>query len=223
MPAFNEEDTVAQVIQEIREHMDVDILVVNDGSRDRTSEIVHTLGVMVIDLENNQGIGVAMRTGYRFAYTHGYKYAVQIDADGQHDLNRIDELLRMVKNAYCDMAIGSRYIRKSHYKTPFFRRFGIQYFSVLLYLSYKTWIKDTTSGFRAINREVMQIFLERYPNDYPEIPMLSYLLQHHYRVYEIPVEMKKRQGGKSSINFWDAFIYMIKTTIVCLKQFFARE
>lgn len=223
IPAFNEEDTVAQVIREIHMRIEVDILVVNDGSRDRTSEIAHALGVTVIDLEDNQGIGVAMKTGYQYAYAHGYQYAIQVDADGQHDLHRVNDLLREVRGARFDMAIGSRYIRKTHYQTPFLRRFGIRYFSALLYILHGKRVWDTTSGYRVINRKVMRIFLDLYPDDYPEVPTLSYLLQHNYRVCEIPVEMKKRQGGKSSINFGDAFIYMIKTTAVCLRQYFADQ
>ena len=220
IPAYNEEATIAQVIKDVQKSMDADIVVVNDGSRDHTSAITHELGVKVIDLQENQGIGVAMRTGYQYAYAQNYQFAIQVDADGQHDINRLQDILDLIKNKQCDMAVGSRYVIKTNYHSTFLRRLGIRYFSILLYVLHKKWIKDTTSGFRAVNQKVINVFMKQYPDDYPEVPMLSYLLKHDFSVCEIPVEMKQRQGGKSSINFTDSIVYMIKTTAVCLKQYF---
>ena len=220
IPAFNEEATIAKVIGDIKQTIDADILVVNDGSHDRTSIIAHELGVLVIDLMENQGIGAAMRTGYQYAYAKNYHFAIQVDADGQHDISRIYDVLNPVRSAQCDMAIGSRYILESGYRTPFLRRCGIQYLSVFLYALHRKRILDTTSGYRAVNRKIIEAFIDLYPDDYPEVPMLSYLLKNNYRICEIPVVMKQRQGGKSSIDFWDAAVYMMKTTFVCLKQYF---
>lgn len=219
IPAFNEEATIKTVIQEVKMNEGVDIIVVNDGSKDRTSELAHDTGVAVIDFPKNKGIGKAMQAGYQYAVEHDYDIAIQVDADGQHDIKKLPELISKIKDGENDMVIGSRYVTKTKYVSSFFRYLGIKYCSFLMHLLHGIKIKDPTSGFRAVNRKVMQHYIMCYLDDYPEVPALSYLLHRSYKICEIPVEMRKRQGGKSSISFADSFIYFIKVTGICIKGY----
>jgi len=218
IPAYNEEKTIASVINELKTHKFIDILVINDGSRDSTSKIAHSLCVEVIDSIENQGIGSAMKKGYQFANNNGYDIAIQVDADGQHDISKINELILVIKENNFDMVIGSRYIEKTQYVPSIFRHLGAKYFSFFIFLLHKKTIKDTTSGYRVVNKLLINYFAEYYPSYYPEVPMLSRLIDLKYKICEIPVEMKKRQGGKSSISFWDSFYYVIKITYICIRE-----
>jgi glycosyltransferase involved in cell wall biosynthesis len=219
IPAFNEEATIKTVIQEIKQNEGIDIIVINDGSKDRTSALASDTGVTVIDFPKNKGIGKAMQAGYQYAVEHGYGIAIQVDADGQHDTKKLPELISKIRDDKYDMVIGSRYVVKTKYVSSFFRYLGIKYCSLIIFILHRIRIKDPTSGFRAVNRKIMQHYLMCYIDDYPEVPSLSYLLHHYYKICEIPVEMRKRQGGKSSISFADSFVYFIKVTCACIKGF----
>jgi Glycosyltransferases involved in cell wall biogenesis len=219
IPAYNEEETISSVIEELRQIMLIDILVVNDGSKDKTSSIAHTLNVNVIDFPHNKGIGSAMKTGYQYARENGYDIAIQTDADGQHDLTRINELIKMITEEKYDLAIGSRYVVKTNYISSFCRYWGAKYFSFLIKILNHKIIRDTTSGYRAVNNKVIDFFADHYLCYYPEVPMLLELLMRNYKVCETPVEMKKRQGGKSSISFIGSIIYFFKITLICIKKY----
>lgn len=216
IPAYNEESAIGSVLSELKNYKDFDILVVNDGSSDRTLDIIIEHKVNYIHFQKNQGIGSAMKAGYKYAVKHNYDIAVQVDGDGQHDISRIRTITDPVCKGDYDLVIGSRYVTKTDYPITVFRRLGSMYLSLLLYLTGGVRIHDPTSGFRAANKRVIRLFSYYYPHDYPEVPTLSYLIHNNYRVCEIPVFMKKRQGGKTSISFLDAFVYMIKVSVACI-------
>lgn len=214
IPAFNEENSIEGVIADIRENVpEADILVVNDGSTDRTSEIANSLHVAVADLPFNLGIGGAMQTGYLYARTAGYDVAVQVDGDGQHCAACIKALLRELTNGKVDLAIGSRYLERSGYRSGIFRRLGGVFFSFLIKALTGQRLKDTTSGFRAANRQAIEYFSEHYPTDYPEVEAIVKLHKNKMRIKEIPVKMQVRKAGKSSITPIRSLYYMIKVSL----------
>jgi len=214
MPAYNEESTIFTVIKQIRSHVpESDILVIDDGSIDKTRSEALIAGAKVISLPYNLGIGGAVQTGYLYAKNNNYDIAVQVDGDGQHDPFYIKGLIESVSNNIADMTIGSRYVSSSNYKSPYTRRLGMLFFSCLVKILTGQNVKDTTSGFRAVNRSIIEYFAENYPTDYPEVDVLVKLYKKNFRVIELPVEMKERQGGKSSINFARSVYYMIKVSL----------
>ncbi|ABN54294.1 MAG TPA: glycosyltransferase family 2 protein [Hungateiclostridium thermocellum] len=217
IPAYNEEATIKNVIQRIKLKMpQADILVVNDGSKDNTSRKAKTAGAKVIDLPYNLGIGGAMQTGYLYAKENGYDIAVQVDGDGQHDPSYIKELIEPIINNSADVVVGSRYISKTNYKSSVFRRMGMIFFSFLVSTLTNQKFKDTTSGFRAVNKEVINYFSNHYPVDYPEVDVLIRLKKRNFRIAELPVEMYKRQGGKSSITTFRSLYYMLKVSLAII-------
>lgn len=217
IPAYNEESTIANVIKDILDYEYIDVLVINDGSIDKTSLIARSFGIDVIDNPVNYGIGKTMRIGYQYANQNAYDIAVQVDADGQHDVSRLGLLIKSLNNNGYDMVIGSRYVAKTSYESSRFRYYGSKYFSWLIYILTSKKIADTTSGYRAVNKQVIAYFDKNYPDYYPEIPMLSKLLLDGFRVKEISVEMKKRQGGVSSISFIDSVAYFFMISFICIR------
>lgn len=169
IPAYNEEDNIANLISSINKVniANLEILVVNDCSLDKTHLICSNLQVNVINLPCNLGIGGAVQTGYRFAYKNDYDIAIQVDGDGQHKPEYIEQLIQPIIERNVDLVIGSRYIQKEGFQSTLLRRIGINYFSKLLFTLTGQLITDPTSGFRACNRRVIEIFSKRYPVDYP--------------------------------------------------------
>jgi len=214
IPAYNEADTVGRVIEKTKQSLPfADILVVNDGSTDSTSVISRQRGAMVLDLFYNLGIGGAMQTGYKFAYRMGYDIAVQCDADGQHHPAQIKKLVETLTNDGVDMVLGSRYLRKKRFRSFVFRRLGILMFSKVLSLIVGQRLTDTTSGFRAVNRELIKSFSKFYPGDYPEPEALVLLHREGFTMKEISVNMSSRKGGNSSITWWRSIYYMVKVLL----------
>ncbi|MBQ5324731.1 MAG: glycosyltransferase family 2 protein, partial [Oscillospiraceae bacterium] len=209
IPAYNEAETIVNVIKEIQKYRSFDIVVINDGSTDMTSCLARNMNVCVIDHAINKGIGAAMKTGFQYAAKNNYDVAVQVDADGQHDISMLKKLISKVFDEKYDMVIGSRYVSKTKYNSTKYRLIGIKYCSFLIYALSGHRIKDPTSGFRAFNRRVIDYCILHYIDDYPEVPILFQLIKQGYKIHEMPVEMKKRQGGKSSISFLDSIIYFI--------------
>ncbi|KNY27378.1 glycosyltransferase family 2 protein [Pseudobacteroides cellulosolvens] len=217
VPAFNEEKSIPKVISSLYESgHDVDLVVVDDGSYDNTSKIVEESGVKVLKLPYNLGIGGAVQTGYLYAKVNNYDIAIQLDGDGQHDPAYIGDLIAPLVEGRADMVIGSRYVKKTSYNSKLSRRIGMMFFSSLVTLLTGNPIKDTTSGFRAVNRRILEYFADNYPSDYPEVDVLVRLHKKKFKVIEIPVEMKERQGGTSSITPLKSAYYMIKVSIVLL-------
>jgi len=218
IPAYNESGNLALLADRIRRvrEFDFDVIVVNDCSTDNTAEICAALGIPVIDLPVNLGIGGAVQTGYRYALRKGYDYAVQVDGDGQHRPEDIAKLLGPLLDDSADMTIGSRFIAEGDYKSTFARRIGIRYFSFLLYSLTRQRVTDPTSGFRACNAKVIALFADRYPVDYPEPESIMVLKRMGLRIREVPVAMQERGEGKSSIRSLRSVYYMTKVSLAIL-------
>lgn len=213
VPAFNEELGIKHALEQFKKLDNVDVLVINDCSKDRTSYICKELGINVIDLPANLGIGGAVQTGYKYALLNGYDIAIQVDGDGQHNPSYIEKLIQPIIDGQADLVIGSRYLNKEGFQSSFIRRIGINYFSFLINLLQKKKITDPTSGFRAANKEVIELFSNRYPVDYPEPESIVFLLRNRYKIEEVPVVMNERIGGVSSINAFRSVYYMIKVSL----------
>jgi len=211
VPAYNEEASLPGVIRDLRKHVPSDdVLVVNDGSRDGTARIARELGVPVLDLPFNLGIGGAVQAGYLHALQNGYDVAVQFDGDGQHLASEIRNLLEPLEAGRADLAIGSRFLSRGEYKSPLFRKLGIGIFSVVLSRILGMEVTDSTSGFRAANRRVIEFFARNYPDDYPEVESLVLLHKMNMRMEEVSVAMRDRTAGKSSITPMRSVYYMTK-------------
>ncbi|NBH13616.1 glycosyltransferase family 2 protein [Lachnospiraceae bacterium] len=219
IPAYNESECIEQTIKDIREHAQgFDYLIVNDCSTDQTREICEKNGFNLVNLPINLGIGGAVQTGYRYAWENGYDVAVQIDGDGQHDASFLQEMSEAMIRESADMLIGSRFIEKEGFQSSFLRRVGITYFTALIKLLTGTTITDPTSGLRMINRSVIKIFAKDYPKDYPEPESVVAVLRNKKQVKEIPVIMRERQGGSSSIGSIRSVYYMVKVTLAILVE-----
>jgi len=219
VPAYNEAKTIKSVINQLNSNIpEADILVINDCSNDETETILKEENINHINLISNLGIGGAMQTGYIYALKNNYDIAVQVDGDGQHDSYNIKEILKPIQENEADMVIGSRYVEKTSYKTPIFRKMGMIYFKNIISLITNRKINDTTSGYRAINKKVIKLFASDYPNDYPEVEVLVKLNKKGFRVLEIPVEMCERRAGFSSITPIKSVYYMIKVTLNLMKR-----
>lgn len=214
IPAYNEENTIGEVIQQVKNNFpSADILVINDGSRDDTLIRAQRAGAIVADLPFNLGIGGAMQVGFLYAKREGYDIAVQVDGDGQHDPFYIRKLVEPIEKDIADVVIGSRYISKSSYKSSVLRRAGMILLSNLVSMLVRQKLKDTTSGFRAVNGKVIDYFSENYPVDYPEVDVLVRLYKRNIRIIELPVEMLNRQSGISSITPLRSVYYMLKVSL----------
>jgi glycosyltransferase involved in cell wall biosynthesis len=216
VPAFNEEQGIHHVVEQFKNIDNVDILVINDCSKDKTSTVCRELGLNVIDLPSNLGIGGAVQTGYKYALQKGYDIAIQVDGDGQHNPRYIKDLIQPILAGKADLVIGSRYLEHEGFQSSFMRRIGINYFSFLIKFLQKKKITDPTSGFRAANKMVIELFSNRYPIDYPEPESIVYLLRNNYLVQEVPVVMNERVGGESSIKAFKTIYYMIKVTMAII-------
>ena len=211
IPAYNEEENIQTVVNEVRKtNPMVDIVVINDGSKDETLQ-----KAKIIDLPNNLGIGGAVQTGMLYASKNDYDIAIQLDADGQHDPQYIEQMVQKIEEGY-DMVIGSRFVQKTGYKQTFFRMLGINITSLLIKQITGVKIHDTTSGFRAVNKEVIKEFAKRYPYDYPEPETNMKMILKKKKILEMPVEMRKRIAGKSFITPVKSVKYMVKVTLSLL-------
>ncbi|PRR70675.1 glycosyltransferase family 2 protein [Neomoorella humiferrea] len=217
VPAYNEEGNIDQVVKSIRRAQpEIDIVVVNDGSSDGTSRLARRAGATVLDLPVNLGIGGAVQTGYKYAEVHGYDVAVQIDGDGQHDPRDVTRLLEVLARGEADMVIGSRFVTDTGYQPPLDRKVGMKIFSFLISKIIRQPIRDTTSGYRAVNRRVIGLFAREYPTDYPEVEVLVLLHRYGFRIKEVPVTMAYRQSGSSSITLWRSIYYVAKVLLAIL-------
>ena len=217
IPAYNEEKSILNTVQAVLDHAPgFDYVVVNDCSRDHTRQLCREHHLNLLDLPINLGIGGAIQTGYRYALEHGYDMAVQFDGDGQHDASYLQRLADKLEQDNLDMVIGSRFIENQGFQSTGLRRFGIQFFKRLIKLLYGATITDATSGMRLCNRRVLEQFSADYPQDYPEPETVARLLRRGYRVEEVPVVMRERQAGTSSINPAKSVYYMIKVSAAIL-------
>ncbi|UHG91003.1 glycosyltransferase family 2 protein [Spirosoma oryzicola] len=225
VPCFNEQGAIASVVRDLvavrqREGYQLDVLVVNDCSTDKSMDIIRTLPCLYLNLPVNLGIGGAMHSGYRYAYLHGYDIAVQVDGDGQHPADELPTVLEPILKQEADISIGSRFINREGFQSSFSRRVGIKYFRWLNQLLIGKTIHDSTSGFRAFNQRTIAIANNYYPDEYPEPESIVQFGLQGLRIKEVPVRMRHRQEGVSSINTSRAFYYMLKVSLGILFMYF---
>ena len=213
LPAYQEERSIGGVVRSLRERYPYDVLVVNDGSTDRTSAAARDAGATVLDLPCNLGIGGAVQTAFLYARDHGCDALVRIDGDGQHEVEDIPKVLEPILAGRADAVIGSRFLGETAYRGSIPRIFGIGFFRLLVNLTTGYRVTDPTSGFFAINRRLIEFYSDHYPSDYPEVD--AYILMHRLkaRAEEVPVRMYARSEGKSSITTFRAVYCMVKVTL----------
>ena len=226
VPAFNEEGNVGGVVDEIRAHdAGFDVVVVDDGSFDRTADVAREHGARVVRLPFNLGIGGAVQTGFRFAFEQGYDLAVRVDGDGQHDPAQLDVILAPVLAGDADIAVGSRFAATDAdgYRSSRSRRLGIRLLAWVVSRIVGRRVTDTTSGFQALNRKAIELFAHDYPHDYPEVEATVMVFRHRLRSVEVPVSMRERSGGRSSITALRAVYYMAKVLLAIFVGLFRRN
>ncbi len=218
VPAYNEEGSIVKTVNEILDlGGSLSVVVVNDGSTDNTAREARTTRAYVISLPFNLGIGGAVQTGFKFAQQNGFDLAVQVDGDGQHDINFLKRLIEPVINNEADMSIGSRFIPPFlGYQSSFVRRIGINFFARLISVITQYKVTDPTSGFRAYNKKMIALFAKYYPHDFPEPEAIVVAGRYRARIVEVPVVMRKRFSGNSSIRYFKTLYYMIKVTIAII-------
>ena len=217
VPAYNEEATVASVVGELRRHApDFDVLVVDDGSTDGTSVRAREAGAMVLRMPFNLGIGGTVQAGYQYALEGDYDFAVQVDGDGQHDpreLRKLTQVLHARPDVH--MVTGSRFlcVDDEGHRSTRSRRAGIAIFAKVLSWITGGPVTDPTSGFRMTNRRGIELFARDYPHDYPEVEAVLMIHAHQLTSAEVPVRMRPRLGGESSINASQSLYYMVKVLL----------
>jgi glycosyltransferase involved in cell wall biosynthesis len=225
VPALNEEHALPTVIDELRAFDPAfDIVVVDDGSVDGTAEVAAAKGARVLRLPFNLGIGGAVQTGFRFAFEHGYDIAVRVDGDGQHDPSQLDRVLAPVLSGEADIVVGSRFVADSDgYRSSRTRRLGIRLLARVVSRIVGQRVTDTTSGFQALNRHGIALFARDYPHDYPEVEATVMVFRHRLRLVEVPVTMRERGGGRSSITALRSVYYMVKVLLAIFVGLFRRN
>ena len=215
VPAFDEEGAIGSVVAEIGAFDPaIDVVVVDDGSADATAAAAAAAGATVVTLPFNLGIGAAVQTGFRWALQRDYDVAVRLDGDGQHDPAELPKLLAPLERGEADVVTGSRFRGDDEaYRPPLGRRLGITWFARLVSLLSGQRVTDTTSGFQALNRDGIALFARDYPSDYPEVEATVLVLKHRLRLVEVPVRMREREHGSSSITFLRSVYYAIKVTL----------
>ncbi|MFQ5963018.1 MAG: glycosyltransferase family 2 protein [Candidatus Scalinduaceae bacterium] len=219
VPSYREEKNIKKVIEGLRKYVpDMDVLIIVDGSKDRTEEIVSHNGFNLLVHPFNMGYGVTVQTGYKYAVKHGYDIVVQVDGDGQHDPKFIIPLVNTLKNSGSDVVIGSRFLAGGSYDVPITRKIGIKFFSKIVTLTTGQKISDSTSGFQALNREVFNFFskVDNFPYDYPDADTIITLIFAGFKVKEIPVIMYDRLNGRSMITGIKTLSYVIRMLISIL-------
>jgi len=217
IPAYNESECIEKTIENIQKNAeDFDYIIINDCSTDNTREICEKRGFHIINLPINLGIGGAVQTGYLYGVRYGYDMAVQVDGDGQHDAAFLQKMADCLEETGADMVIGSRFIEKQGFQSTGARRIGIRFFTWLIRLMTGKTVTDPTSGLRMVNRKVMAEFAKDYPKDYPEPETAVTVLHCGMKIEEIPVVMKERAGGVSSISMKKSVYYMVKVSMAII-------
>lgn len=223
IPAYNEEGSILKTYKSVEKYNKkskekLDVIVINDGSKDNTAKILDDNNIPHVNLIHNLGIGGAVQTGYKYAYNNDYDIAIQFDGDGQHDVNYVKDLVEPIINKKANMVIGSRFVNKEEdgFKSSRARRLGIKLISSFIKLKTKKKIYDVTSGFRAVDKKLMSLFVEHYPTEYPEPISTVKAIKNEFEITEVPVKMKEREEGKSSISSWKNIYYMINVIITII-------
>ncbi len=217
IPAYNEQESIAMVLKNIQALKTPNIqlipIVVNDCSNDETANIVKELDCVLLDLPVNLGIGGAVQTGYKYAYKNGFDYALQVDGDGQHPASEITKLVNEALKEENNIIIGSRFIKKEGFQSSGIRRLGISFLRNWIKLFSGKTIYDNTSGFRLFDKKALELASKSYPDEYPEPESIIMFAKKGFKIKEIPVVMKERQGGESSIQAFNQLYYMIKVSL----------
>jgi glycosyltransferase involved in cell wall biosynthesis len=223
VPAHNEEASLGALLAELRvAEPDLAVVVIDDGSTDGTARVAASAGVPVVNLPFNVGIGGTVQTGYQYALEHGFEVAIQVDGDGQHDPTEIGRVLEPIFDGRADLVVGTRFVSGGGYRGTRVRRVGIHIFARVVSLMVGQRVSDTTSGFRAVNRKALRLFASDYPHDYPEVESIVLLSRHGLRMLEVPVRMRVRETGSSSITALRAAYYMIKVLLALFIGLFRR-
>jgi len=225
VPALNEELTIPGVIDELRAFdPGLVVVVIDDGSVDRTAEVAAARGAIVLRLPFNLGIGGAVQTGFRFAFERGFDLAVRVDGDGQHDPAQLARILEPVLRGEADIVVGSRFAaEEGGYRSSRSRRVGIRLLAWIVSRIVGQRVTDTTSGFQALNRRGIALFARDYPHDYPEVEATVMVFRHRLRLQEVPVSMRERGGGSSSITALRSIYYMAKVLLAIFIGLFRRN
>ena len=225
VPALNEQDSIASVIREIRAaDPDFEIVVIDDGSVDRTAEVAAGAGVTVVSMPFNVGIGGAVQTGLQYADAHGFDIAVQVDADGQHDPREIAKLLEPHLADEADIVVGSRFAGERTYRAPLRRRVGIRVFATLVSLIVGQELTDTSSSFRAFRRRAIAYFAKDYPHGFLETVEATVIaVRCGLRVKEVPVVMRERETGHSTLTLPLSIYYGAKVLVAVFVGIFRRS
>ncbi len=214
VPAYNEQDALPGTLRSIREvYPKTPVAVIDDGSTDGTAGVAVACGAELLSLPHHLGLGGAVQTGYRFAFEHGFERVARVDADGQHVPAEIPMLLEKMTDGDFDMVTGSRFLNNSSYQVQYLRRFGGIIFSWILTPVLGRRLSDPTSGFIAVNRRALEVFSRSFPLEYPEIEALVVLKRKALKFCEVPVHMRPRQAGRSTISSWTSILYMIRVLL----------
>jgi glycosyltransferase involved in cell wall biosynthesis len=216
VPAWNEERQLPAVLDELQRAAPLwDVCVVDDGSNDATAAVARERGAVLLRLPVNLGIGGAVQAGYLWARDHDYDVAAQIDGDGQHDPQYLAATLQLL-GAGADIVIGSRYLGAGGFRSTALRRAGTRYLSWFLRLRCGARVTDPTSGFRVAGRRAIKLFAANYPSDYPEPEAIAVAMRRGLRIEEVPVVMRDRAHGVSSIGPARTVYYLIKVSLALL-------
>jgi glycosyltransferase involved in cell wall biosynthesis len=228
IPAFNEALRLPATLARVRSYLDArqasyEIVVVDDGSTDATAAAAERLGAHVVRLPFNLGIGGAVQTGFRYAFENGFQVAVRVDGDGQHDPAQLGALLAPVIADEADIVVGSRFASDGGYRSSRSRRIGISILAKTLSLIVGRRVTDPTSGFQALNRRAIALFAADYPHDYPEVEAALMVHKHQLRMTEVPVQMRERSAGRSSIGALASVYYMVKVLLALFVGLFRKN
>jgi len=176
-----------------------------------------------VRLPFNLGIGGAVQTGFRYAHENGYELVVRCDGDGQHDPSQLPNVLAPVLAGEADIAVGSRFVEGAGYRSSATRRVGIRLLAWIVSAIARQRVTDTTSGFQALNRKALELFAADYPHDYPEVEGMVMTIKHRLRLVEVPVSMREREHGRSSITALRSIYYMTKVLVALFVGLFRRR
>ena len=223
VPAYNEELNIVRVLAELRAFdPGLDIVVVSDGSTDHTAEVAEAAGAHVLRLPFNLGIGGAVQTAFRYAWEEGYELAVRVDGDAQHDATQLGAVVAPVLAGEADITVGSRFIGMGGYRSSAARRVGIRVLAWVVSAISRQKVTDPTSGFQALNRRAIGLYAADLPHDYPEVEGLVMAIRHRVRLTEVPVTMREREHGRSSISALGSVYYMVKILLALFVGLFRR-
>lgn len=216
IPAHNEEKNISNVLTEIQKHNpDVDILVINDGSGDKTAEIVMNMGIKIINVPYNLGYGGALQTGFKYAVNQEYKYVIQFDGDGQHDSEDIKTIVELLVNVDTDIVIGSRFLGRGNFQTGCMKRIAIAIFRFIIKTTTGVKITDPSSGLQGLSRDAFAFYanMGNFPSDYPDADILIQMILNGYNVTEIPANIRVRNHGTSMHAGLRPILYFMKMLV----------